>query len=515
MKVFNHAPLRTAHVLTHRIATSAPEDAAPTDQVSLSDAPRWRPFTPGAQFPAGALPGPTGALVSLTLNDLEATFEDLEGAGLTFSGPASRLAAGESLQVEGDQMHGQKVENLGDVAALEALYLDQDAPVENQPLVGALRHLQTSGVRFFDNTEPEEPEIGTYGAWRMLKSGQSADQYVVKLGPIPTSVSGALHVDSARDVQRTAFFDFGGPGQGLPEREAAAVLRDLGVDGVDFDGYHDADQTWETLLDKPGHKVKISMGNQSIGELSLAELRDPGSVAGDLPVLAQFYGQALAPRVAEGVLFEGNAGAQLGDLREDLAQNLRLEALDTPEYEQLREEYLDLAHAAGDVEVARGAWELVGFELGTESRAERGRVMKELLKTELELGVLPGEEPEEGDTPAARALDDYKLLLSLRQPGQSLAQAGKHFQSLLRAMAPKEGWEGCRHSFIKLQKGATQGRFPGHDLESAHRSFVQRYLLTESAEQAESFLRTGESAGELEFEESSVLVGDQSLEIHN
>ena len=370
-----------------------------------------------------------------------------------------------------------------------------------------IEFLEDKGVEFFDNRGEEETPINKIDAWRLLRDGAALQEHAIAMHNVPTSVSGALYVNSAEELKRAVFFEFQGPDLGLAEPEAAEVLRDLGVQGVGLNGWRSPKATWEKLIEEPQHRVQLSFGKHTVGEMGLADFRDPGSVAGDIPDLAQFYGGVLAPRVESDNLYEGNAGSQLGDLHEDLQFGLRADSLDENEYQSQRSHYLKLAHQAKDVGVAREAWELVGFEIG-ETKETRLQVMGQLLAAEEGLGVLPGEEPEEGYIATSRALDDYKLLLTYRNRDESLEQTTASLVSILETVAPEEGWDAAREAFVYLQKGAAKGLFDG---KAAREAFLERFLLTLSSQSAREHLDSVDLSPSISFQENLLQVGEQSV----
>jgi len=86
--------------------------------------------------------------------------------------------------------------------------------------------------------------------------------------------------------------------------------------------------------------------------------------------------------------------------------------------------------------VGRAGFEVVGFET-TEPPEQRVAVMSGLMRVESEIGRLKGEardrDTSEIPLTSARAVEDYKTLLTARLPGQTLAEAAESLTAFHRA----------------------------------------------------------------------------------
>ena len=512
---------RTSVAARQAQAAAAKPPPTSTDSVALTG------YSPGALFwkeaaqtgllaATPALGGVGAALSEAARLDLLGLVSNLEKAGLNFQRAGESLSTeqtagdllqGRELRVEGGELKPASLHGLGDLAALDALHNnDSQAPVENKPFLTSLQHLENSGVGIYDSGGDGQ-ELGAFGSWQLLKDGREHENWQVVMEPVPSSVTGQVYANSADDLQRAAFFEFGGQGEGLPHLRAAHTLLGLAQQGCQFGSTDDPDQAYQRLLKKPEEPVSVRLGRAEIAKMTLDDFSDPSKMAGHTPELARFWGQALRPRIEADELYEENGGLQLGRLKEDLTENLPAQAYDEAELEQFRGEYLQLAHSARDISVAREAWEVAGFQTGGDSREERLQVMNGLLGAEAELGELENYEAQEFVT--ERAVEGYKLLLTHRLPDQSLTQAASTLTSLLHTVAKKEGWGEATDAFVFLQKGVARGELSA----DAPREFVQHCAEGRSTAEARDLLKGLDLEQEIAFEESQIRVGDHALEL--
>lgn len=443
--------------------------------------------------------------MDITRSEATRMVADLQEAGVSFrqgrtkiSGAekvAERLLEGQDkVTVSGKQMRDVPVTSTADLAALSALHVTRQAAQLAHPALGtALLHLEAQDQKFYPSSprEGSPKPIGTYGAYRALTSGQE-----LWMGPEIAVLS------NPQDLQATSFFDFNGPADGLPRQDLALSLRQLETEGFHFIEMRGRERvgsemstrrTWEHLMEKPDAGLGVLVGGENVGTLHEKDLLDPSGLDPDIVDSVRFFELGLKPRVDSDDLYDQNAGVEVSEMLEFANGPLKARSADEADYHAERERLVQLCAAAGGFDVGRDCAELVGFEVG-EPVEQRFSVMQELMSFEKGLGNLKGEirdrDTGEKPLPGARAVNDYKLLLASRTPGQSLAEGAATLKAFHQAVAKHEGWQKSADAYVLIQKGVRQGRLPA----DAAQKFLASYLLHKDLDEAHAAARAQESS---------------------